>query len=50
MLGEAQGSVENYAVILDAPTSEERLSDGTYVWTFDAIMGGGKGEMTARSE
>ena len=50
VLGEAQGSVENYAVILDAPTSEERLSDGTYVWTFDAIMGGEKVEMTARSE
>ena len=26
VLGEAQGSVENYAVILDAPTSEERLA------------------------
>ena len=50
VLGEAQGSVENYAVILDAPTSEERLSDGTYVWTFDAIMGGEKVELTARND
>ena len=50
VLGEAQGSVENYAVILKAPTSEERLSDGTYVWTLDAIMGGEKVELSARSK
>ena len=48
--GEAQGSVENYAFILDAPTSEERLSDGTYVWEFDVIMGGVKQTLQARSK
>ena len=50
VLGEAQGSVENYAYILEAPTSEEKLSDGTYVWEFDVIMGGVKQTLQARSK
>ena len=51
VLGEAQGSVENYAVILDAPTGERiDRTDNTYYWTFDAIMGGEKVELTAKSK
>ena len=50
VLGEAQGSVENYAYILEAPTSKEKLSDGTYVWEFDVIMGGVKQTLQARSK
>ena len=50
VLGEAQGSVENYAYILDAPISEERLSDGTYVWEFDVVMGGVEQTLQARSK
>ena len=50
VLGEAQGSVANYAFILDAPTSERiDRETGIYYWTFDAIMGGKKVELTARS-
>ena len=49
VLGEAQGSVANYAYILKAPTSEE-IRDGVYYWTFDAVMNGEKVTLTARSE
>lgn len=40
ILGEAKGSDANYAYILTAATSEERLDDGSHVWEFDAVVDG----------
>ena len=48
VLGEAQGSVANFALITDAPISEE-LRDGVYYWEFEAVMGGTEQVLTARS-
>ena len=49
VLGEAQGSTSNYAYILTNATSEG-VEDGVYSWTFDAILGGEKVTLTARSK
>ena len=49
VLGEAQGSVNNYAYILDGAKSEELRSDGYYYWTFDAVVGGEKVTLTAKT-
>ena len=50
VVGEAQGDTANYAYILDPVVSEERLEDGTYLWEFEAVMGGTIQTLTARSE
>ena len=50
VLGEAQGSTANYAYILDPVISEERLEDGTYLWEFEAVLGGTIQTLTARSK
>ena len=49
VLGEAQGSVSNYAYILTDARSEG-IEDGVYQWTFDAVMNGEKVTLTARSQ
>ena len=49
VLGDAQGDTANYAYILSEAKSEE-IIDGTYYWEFDAILGGEKQTLTARSE
>ena len=49
VLGEAQGSVNNYAYILGAAKSEE-LRDGYYYWEFDAVVDGQKVTLQARTE
>ena len=49
VLGEAQGSVNNYAYILGGAKSEELRSDGYYYWTFDAVVGGEKVTLTAKT-
>ena len=49
VLGEAQGSIANYAYILSGAKSEERV-DGTYYWEFDAVLGGEVQTLTARSK
>ena len=50
VLGEAQGSVNNYAYILNGAKSEELKSDGYYYWTFDAVVGGEKVTLTAKTK
>ena len=51
VLGEAQGSTANYAFITAAPTSERiDRETGIYYWSFDAIMGGKKVTLEARSK
>ena len=45
VLGEAQGATKNYAYILTGATMEE-VRDGVNYWTFEAIMGGKKVELT----
>ena len=51
VLGEAQGSTANYAFITDAPTAERiDRETNTYYWSFDAIMGGKKVTLWARSK
>ena len=49
VLGEAQGSIANYAYILSGAKSEERV-DGTYYWEFQAVLGGEVQTLTARSK
>ena len=49
VLGEAQGSVANYAYILTSAKSEG-IEDGYYYWEFDAVLGGEIVTLTARSE
>ena len=49
VLGEAQGSVNNYAYILGSAKSEELRSDGYYYWQFDAVVGGEKVTLTAKT-
>ena len=49
VIGEAQGATGNYAYILSEAKSE-RLNDGTYEWTFDAILDGEKQTLTARGD
>lgn len=45
VIGEAQGATKNYAYILSGATAES-VSNGVTYWTFDAIMGGEKLELT----
>ena len=40
IVGEAKGTSANYAYILTAAKSEERLSDGTTIWEFEAVVDG----------
>lgn len=51
VVGEAEGSTDNYAYILSGANSEAKPdeSDNNYYWTFDAIMGGEKQTMTIKS-
>ena len=49
VLGEAQGSVANYAYILSGAKSEEKIDD-TYYWEFDAVVGGEIVTLTAESK
>ena len=49
VLGEAQGSVANYAYILTSAKSEG-IEDGYYYWEFDAVLAGEIVTLTARSE
>ena len=49
VLGEAQGSVANYAYILSGAKSEEKI-DSTYYWEFDAVVGGEIVTLTAQSK
>ena len=50
VLGEAQGSVQNYAYILGGAKSEELKSDGYYYWEFDAVVDGAKTTLQAKTE
>ena len=50
VLGEAKGGNASYVYTLTAATSEEKLSDGTHQWTFDAIVDGQITTLTARSK
>ena len=50
VLGEAQGSVQNYAYILSGAKSEERKADGYYYWEFDAVVEGQKVTLQAKTE
>ena len=50
VMGDASGSVENYAYILsDGATSEEKIGD-TYYWEFDAVLDGEIQTLTAKSK
>ena len=49
VLGEAQGATKNYAYILSGATNE-KLEDGVKYWTFDAILGGKKVELTIQDK
>ena len=51
VVGEAEGSTDNYAYILSGANSEAKpdAADNNYYWTFDAIMGGEKQTMTIKS-
>ena len=49
VLGEAQGSVENYAYILKPHQRGETVRQ-RLVWEFDVIMGGVKQTLQARSK
>ena len=50
VVGEAQGSVANYAYVLsDEAESEEKIGD-TYYWEIDVIMGGEIQTVTIRSK
>ena len=49
VIGEARGSTANYAYITSSAKSEE-LRDGTYYWTFEAVLGGEHQTLTARSK
>ena len=50
VIGEAQGNTGNYAYVLSEAKSEGRDSDGTYYWTFDAVLDGQEQTLTARGE
>ena len=49
VIGEARGSTANYAYITSSAKSEE-LRDGTYYWTFEAVLGGEHQTLTAKSK
>ena len=49
VIGEARGSTANYAYIISGAKSEEK-KDNTYYWEFDAVMGGEKVTLTAKSK
>ena len=49
VLGEARGATANYAYILSQAKSEE-LRDGTYYWTFEAVLNGEVQTLTAKSK
>ena len=51
VLGDATGSVVNYAYIVDDTAKNEYIdSDGVYYWDFDAIMNGELVTLTAKSK
>ena len=50
VIGEAQGATGNYAYILSEAKAEKRDEDGTYYWTFDAILDGEKQTLTAKGD
>ena len=49
VIGEARGSTANYAYIISGAKSEEKI-DNTYYWEFDAVIGGEKQTLTAKSK
>ena len=49
VIGEARGSTANYAYITSSAKSEE-LRDGSYYWTFEAVLGGEHKTLTAKSK
>ena len=51
VVGEAEGSTDNYAYILGGVNSEAKpdADNDDYYWTFDAIMGGEKQTLTIKS-
>ena len=49
VIGEAKGTSANYAYILTAATGEE-IRNGTYYWTFDAIVDGTIQTLTVESK
>ena len=49
VIGEAKGTSANYAYILTAATGEE-IRNGTYYWTFDAVVDGTIQTLTVQSE
>ena len=49
VVGEAKGSIANYAYILSNAKSEEKIGD-TYYWEFEAIMDGQIQTLTAKSK
>ena len=49
VIGEARGSTANYAYIVSGAKSEEKI-DNTYYWEFDAVLGGEKQTLTAKSK
>ena len=51
VVGEAQGSIANYAYILDTDADVEWIdNDGTYYWEFDAVVDGEVVTLTVRSK
>ena len=50
VIGEAQGATGNYAYVLSQAKSEGRDEDGTYYWTFEAVLEGEKQTLTARGD
>ena len=49
VIGEARGATANYAYIVSGAKSEE-IKDDTYYWEFDAVLGGEKQTLTAKSK
>ncbi len=49
VIGEARGATANYAYIISGAKSEEKKDD-TYYWEFDAVLGGEKQTLTAKSK
>ncbi len=49
VIGEARGATANYAYIVSGAKSEEKKDD-TYYWEFDAVLGGEKQTLTAKSK
>ena len=49
VIGDATGSVANYAYILGSIKSEEKIGD-TYYWEFDAVLNGEQQTLTLKSK